>query len=115
MDNDLTDMLTDQALEVYMIWSGYTPQPREAMRRQLSRGVRWLAEMGVARSPLRPRLPWWSREAARSHDLMNLWLLEHRPNRDPQAEHEMRDLRAQMGAAVRPYKGPRFGHRRRSP
>jgi hypothetical protein len=74
------------------------------MRPYLRRGVRWLAKMGVTKSPLRPRLPWWSHEAARSHDLINLWLLEHRPNRDKDAEHQLRNLLARLGAGVRPYK-----------
>ena len=93
-----------QDLDYYMIWSGYAPQSREAMRPQLQRGVRWLAKMGVTRSPLRPRLPWRSPEAARSHDLINLWLLEHRPVRDKAAEHKMRNLLAGLGTGVRPYK-----------
>jgi hypothetical protein len=97
-------MLSEKDLDDYMIWSGYVPQSREAMRPRLQRGVRWLAKMGVTSSPLRPRLPWWSREAARSHDLINLWLLEHRPVRDKATEHEMRNLLARLGAGVRPYK-----------
>src|SRR5260370_8981729 len=46
-------MLSEQDLDDYMIWSGYAPQSRAAMRPNLSRGVRWLADMGVSRSPLR--------------------------------------------------------------
>src|SRR5437868_2548765 len=99
-------MLTEDDLDHYMIWSGYVPQSREAMHPHLTRGVRWLTEMGVARSPLRPRPPGYSFEAARSHDLINLWLLQARPIRDQDAEHKMRDLLARLGAAVRPYKGP---------
>jgi hypothetical protein len=49
-------------------------------------------------------LPWWSHDAARSHDLINLWLLEHRPNRDKDAEHQLRNLLARLGAGLRPYK-----------
>jgi hypothetical protein len=79
-------VLSEQDLDDYMLPSGYAPQSREAMRAQLQRGVRWLTEMGVTRSPLRPKLPWWSFEAARSHDLINLWLLD-RPVRDKAAEH----------------------------
>jgi hypothetical protein len=105
MDNDV-GMLTEEDLDYYMIWSGYTPQSRQAMQPQLGRGVSWLTEMGVDRSPLRPRLPWYSFEAARSHDLINLWLLQARQNRDKDAEHKMRDLLARLGAGVRPYKGP---------
>lgn len=67
--------------------------------------------MGVTRSPLRPeRMAWYSPEAAWSHDLINLWLKEHHRDRDPESEHELRDLLAQIGAPVRPYKGPRRGH-----
>jgi hypothetical protein len=70
--------------------------------------------MGVTRSPLRPtRLPWYSREAARSHDLMNLWLKEHHTIRDQESEHPLRDLLAQIGVPVRPYKGPRPGQKSR--
>jgi hypothetical protein len=108
-------MLTEGDLDHYMIFSGYAPQSRRAVRPQLARGVRWLTKMGVTRSPLRPtRLPWYSYEAARSHDLINLWLKEHHKIRDPQSEHELRDLLAQIGAPVRPYKGPRFGHKGQS-
>ncbi len=105
MDNDV-GMLTEEDLDYYMIWSGYTPQSRQAIQPQLGRGVSWLTEMGVDRSPLRPRPPWYSFEAARSHDLINLWLLQARQNRDKNAEHKMRDLLARLGAGVRPYKGP---------
>jgi hypothetical protein len=105
-------MLTEDDLDHYMIWSGYAPQSREAMRPQLTRGVRWLKKMGVDRSPLRPtRLASYSREAARSHDLINLWLKEHHKIRDQESEHELRDLLAQIGAPVRPYKGPRPGYK----
>jgi len=97
-------MLSERDLDDYMIWSGYAPQSRAAMWSQLSRGVRWLAEMGVTRSPLQARGQWWSLEAARSHDLINLWLLQGRPVRDKEAEHEMRNLLARLGAGVRPYK-----------
>jgi hypothetical protein len=107
-------VLTEGDLDHYMIWSGYAPQSREAMRPELSRGVRWLTKMGVTKSPLRPtRLPWYSREAARSHDLINLWLMEHHMIRDQESEHELRDLLAQIGAPVRPYKGPRPGRKSR--
>src|SRR5450759_4919283 len=107
-------MLTEDDLDHYMIWSGYAPQSREAMRPELSRGVSWLTKMGVTQSPLRPtRLPWYSREAARSHDLINLWLKEHHTIRDQESEHELRDLLAQIGAPVRLYKGPRPGHKSR--
>lgn len=97
-------MLSEQDLDDYMIWSGYAPQSRAAMRPKLSRGVRWLADMGVSRSPLKPRLSWWSFEAARSHDLINLWLLQARQKRDKEAEHGMRNLLAGLGAGVRLYK-----------
>jgi hypothetical protein len=53
-------MLTEDDLDYYMISSGYVPQSRQAMRPQLARGVRWLTDKGVERSPLRPRLPWYS-------------------------------------------------------
>jgi hypothetical protein len=100
-------MLTEDDLDHYMIWSGYLPQSREAMRPYLARGVKWLSTMGVTGSPLRPtRLRWYTYEAARSHDLINLWLKEHQSLRDPQSEHDLRDLLAQIGAPVRPYKGP---------
>jgi hypothetical protein len=98
-------MLTEQDLDDYMIWSGYAPQSREAMRPKLARGVRWLTRMGVTRSPLKPRLPAYSFEAARSHNLINHWLYETRQEHDPEAEHAQRDLLALMGAPVRPYKG----------
>lgn len=101
-------MLTEDDLDHYMIWSGYAPQSREAMRPFLARGVRWLTSMGVTRSPLRPeRLPSYSYEAARSHDLINLWLKEHNRDRDSESEHELRDLLAQIGAPVRPYRARR--------
>ncbi len=101
-------MLTEDDLDHYMIWSGYTPQSRHALRRHLARGVKWLTSMGVTRSPLRPtRLPWYTYEAAHSHDLINLWLKEHHSMRCAQSEHELRDLLAQIGAPVRPYKGPK--------
>ena len=61
--------------------------------------------MGVTRSPLRPeRLPSYSYEAARSHELINLWLKEHDRDRDSESEHELRDLLPQIGAPVRPYR-----------
>jgi hypothetical protein len=97
-------MLTEDDLDYYMIWSGYVPQSRQAMRPQLARGVRWLTDKGVERSPLRPSLPWYSFEEARSHDLINLWLLQARRERDQDAEHQMRNLLARLGAGVRPYK-----------
>ena len=101
-------MLTEDDVDRYMIWSGYTPQSREAMRPHLARAIKWLTTMGVTRSPLRPpRLPWYTYEAARSHDLINLWLKEHHSVRDSQSEHELRDLLAQIGAPVRSYKGPK--------
>jgi len=49
-------MLTEQDLDDYMIWNGYAPQSREAMRPKFVGGVRWLTRMGVTRSPLKPRL-----------------------------------------------------------
>jgi hypothetical protein len=97
-------MLSEQDLDDYMIWSGYAPQSRAAMQPLLSRGVRWLTDLGVTRSPLKARLPWWSFEAARSNDLISLWLLQARPERDKEAEHSMRNLIAGLGAGVRPYK-----------
>jgi hypothetical protein len=97
-------MLTEDDLDRYMIRSGYTPQSREAMRPYLARGVKWLTTMGVTRSPLRP---WYTYEAASSHDLINLWLKEHHSVRDSQSEYELWDLLAQIGAPVRPYKGPK--------
>lgn len=100
----MPSMLSEQDVDDYLIWSGYAPQSRDVMRPQLSRGIRWLTEMGVSRSPLKAELPWWSLEAARSHDPMNLWLLQARPERDKEAEHSMRNLLARMGAGVRPYK-----------
>jgi hypothetical protein len=64
--------------------------------------------MDVTSSPLRPiRLSWYAHEAARSHDLINLWLKEHHAIRDHEDEHDLRDLLAQIGAPVRPYKGPK--------
>ena len=101
-------MFTADDLDHYLVWSGWTSQSIEAVRPHLERGARWLTSMGVTRSPLRPtRLPWYSYEAARSHDLINLWLKEHHRDRDPDSEHELRDLLARIGAPVRPYKGPR--------
>ncbi len=97
-------MLTEQDLDDYMIWSGYARQSRAAMQPRLRSGVRWLTEMGVTRSPLKSRLPWWSFEAARSNDLINLWLLQARPERDKHVEHSMRNLIAGLGAGVRPFK-----------
>jgi hypothetical protein len=97
-------MLSEQDLDAYLIWSAYAALAREAMRPQLTRGVRWLAEMGVTRSPLRAGIPWYSFEAARSHDLINLWLLQALPVRDTAAEHEMRNLLSRLGAGVRPYR-----------
>jgi hypothetical protein len=97
-------VLSERDLDYYMIWSGFAPQSRAAMRPQLQRAMRWLAETGVARSPLRPRLPWYSFEAARSHDLINLWLLQARPVSDKRAEHQLRNLLARRGAGVRPCK-----------
>jgi hypothetical protein len=96
--------MTEQDLDHYMIWSSYFPQSREAMRPYLRRGVQWLARMGVTESPLRLRLPLSPLAVARSHDLINLWLLEHLPNRDKDAEHVLRNLLARLGAGVRPYK-----------
>lgn len=107
-------MLTEDDLVHYMTWSSYAPQSVDAMRPELARGVRWLTKMGVRRSPLRPTpLSWYSYEAARSHDLITLWLKEHHNIRDHESEHELRDLLAQIGAPVRPYKGPRSGHQSR--
>jgi hypothetical protein len=97
-------MLNERDLDEYLIWSAYAWQAREEMRPQLSRGVRWLTEMGVTRSPLKARLPWWSLEAARSNDLMNLWRLQALAERNKSEEHEMRNLLARLGAGVRPYK-----------
>jgi hypothetical protein len=94
--------MTEQDLDDWLIWCGYAPQSREAVRPQLSRGVRWLREMGVTRLPF--GLPWYSFEAARSSDLLSLWELHARPVRDKKAEHELRNLLAQLGAGVRPYK-----------
>lgn len=80
-------VFTADDLDHYVIWSGWSPQSRAAVKDDLERGARWLTSMGVTRSPLRPeRLPWYSYEAARSHDLINLWLKEHHRLRDPNSE-----------------------------
>lgn len=105
-------MLTEEDLDQYMIWSGYAPQSRQAMRPKLARGVRWLTEMGVTESPLRVRPLGYSRQVALAHDLINHWLYETRQQHAPEQEHAMRDLLAQMGAPVRPYKGPQPKRRR---
>ena len=97
-------MLTEKDLDDYLIWCAYQVPSREAMRPELGRGVHWLMEMGVTRSPLRSSLPWYSFEAARSYDLMELWRLQSLPVRDKKAEHEIRNLLARLGAGVRPYK-----------
>ena len=49
-------MLTEEDLDHYMIWNGYTAQSREATRPELVRGVRWLAKVGLTRSPLQAPL-----------------------------------------------------------
>lgn len=100
-------MLTEQDLIDYMIWSGYVSQSVKAMRPKLARGVRWLTDMGVTRSPLHLELSAYSRELALSHNLINHWLYTTRNAHDPVVEHAHRDLLAQMGAPVRPYKGPK--------
>lgn len=97
-------MLDEDALIEYIFWSGYGLQSVDAMRPQVPRGVSWLRAMGVTRSPLHGTSNLSHYEAARSHNLINLWLLQARPTRDTAAEHEMRNLLVGLGTGVRPYK-----------
>jgi len=93
-----------QDLDDCIIWWGLAPQSRDAMRPQIQVGASRLAEMGVTKSPLRPRLPWWSFEAAKSHNLINLWPLQSGLVRDKDADYEIRNLVARLGAGFRAYK-----------
>jgi len=99
-------MLSKRDMETYLIWSGGGSKVEE-LRPEFGRAARWFTEMGVKRSPLSPEVHWYSVEATQGHGLFNLWLMDHNPVAEQENVHEHRDLLAQIGVPVRPYKGTR--------